>query len=85
MYRHSKTLAYETWPVADESLLVENEFEYPVSFNGKVRFKINLPLDMPQNEVEKKVTEHQLAQKWLEGKLPKKFIVVKGRIINIVL
>ena len=85
MYGHSKTLAYETWPVADESLLVENEFEYPVSFNGKVRFKINLPLDMPQNEVEKKVTEHQLAQKWLEGKLPKKFIVVKGRIINIVL
>ena len=85
MYGHDKTLAYEPWPVADESLLVENEFEYPVSFNGKVRFKINLPLDTPQSEVEKRVVEHQLAQKWLEGKNPKKIIVVNGRIINVVL
>ena len=53
MYGNKKTLAYEAWPVADKSLLVENTHEYPVSFNGKMRFKLELLLDLPKDEVEK--------------------------------
>jgi len=85
MYGNSATLAYEPWPVANKSLLVENTHEYPVSFNGKMRFKLELPLDMPKDEVEKTVLSHGLAQKWLDGKTPKKVIYVPKKIINVVL
>ena len=53
MYGNTETLAYEPWPEVDESLLQEDTYEYPVSFNGKMRFKIELPLDMPKDEIEK--------------------------------
>ncbi len=84
LYGNENTLAYEPWPVADESLLVENTHEYPVSFNGKMRFKLELPLDMPKDEIEKIVMEHDLSQRWLDGKTPKKMIVVPKKIINVV-
>ena len=48
IYGNKETLAYEPWPEVDESLLVENTVEYPVSFNGKMRFKLELPVDMPK-------------------------------------
>ena len=83
-YGHDKTLAYEPWPSWDESLLEEKSFEYPVSFNGKMRFKLELPLDMSREEMEKKVLEHETAKKWTAGKAPKKVIVVPGKIINVV-
>ncbi len=84
LYGNENTLAYEPWPIADESLLIENTHEYPVSFNGKMRFKLELPLDMPKEEIEKQVKEHELAQKWLEGKSVRKMIIVPKKIINVV-
>ena len=71
-------------PVHDEKYLVESEFEYPVALNGKMRFKLLLPLELPSGEAEQKVLEHPVAIKWLEGRLPKKVIVVTGKIVNIV-
>ena len=84
IYGNDETLAYESWPEVDEDLLKEEAHEYPVSFNGKVRFKIELPLDMPKDEIEKAVLEHENAQKWLEGKTLRKFIFVPKKIINVV-
>ncbi|MFW6289529.1 MAG: class I tRNA ligase family protein, partial [Mariniphaga sp.] len=80
-----KTLAYEPWPGVDESLLQEDSYEYPVSFNGKMRFKIELPADMPQAEVEKAVLADPKAKKWLDGKTVRKFIFVPKKIINVVI
>ena len=73
-----------TFPQFDASLLVDNSFTYPVSFNGKTRYMLELPLDMPNNEIEEKVLSATESQKWLEGKQPKKIIIVKGKIINVV-
>lgn len=72
-------------PKYEEEYLVESSFEYPVSFNGKMRFKIKLPMDISAKEAEKQVLEHELAQKWIEGKTPKKVIFVPKKIINIVI
>jgi leucyl-tRNA synthetase len=83
--RKQKTLAYEQWPEVDESLLQEDSFEYPVSFNGKMRFKIEIPVDMPKPEIEKAVLADPKAQKWLEGKTVRKFIFVPKKIINVVI
>ncbi|PTN07268.1 leucine--tRNA ligase [Mangrovibacterium marinum] len=85
LYGNNNTLAYAAWPEADTSLLVEDSFEYPVSFNGKVRFKLAMPLDAPKDEIEKTVLAHDQAQKWLDGKTPKKVIIVPKKIINVVL
>lgn len=84
LYGESKTLAYEPWPKVDESLLKEDSYEYPVSFNGKMRFKIEIPLDIPKDEIEKMVLSAEKAQKWLEGKTVRKFIFVPKKIINVV-
>lgn len=73
------------WPQWNEDYLVEKSFAYPVQFNGKVRFKIELPLDMPAGDVQKQVLEHEKAAHYLEGKAPRKVIVVPGRIINVVI
>ncbi|MFO7574064.1 MAG: leucine--tRNA ligase [Bacteroidales bacterium] len=81
---HSGSLAREPWPVVNESLLKEDSYEYPVSFNGKLRFKIELPLDTPSEEIEGIITADSRSEKWLAGKPPRKVIFVKGRIINIV-
>ncbi|MDD4107693.1 MAG: class I tRNA ligase family protein [Prolixibacteraceae bacterium] len=83
LYGHEETLAYEPWPEVDESLLKEESFEYPVSFNGKMRFKIELPNDMDKAEIEKRVLNDPRSQKWLNGKTLRKFIFVPGKIINI--
>jgi leucyl-tRNA synthetase len=82
----NKTTIFDTpMPEFDESYLVVTEYEYPVSFNGKLRFRILLPLDMPENEIREKVIQHEIARKWLDGKSPKKVIIVKSKIINIVI
>lgn len=72
------------FPEYDEKYLVEDSYEYPVSFNGKMRFKLELPLDMNQNEVEEKIKSLPESEKWIEGKSIKKIIFIKGKIINIV-
>jgi leucyl-tRNA synthetase len=81
---HAESIAYAEWPIFNEEYLVENSFEYPVSFNGKMRFKIALPTNMSKEDVEKAVLEYEQSAKYLEGKAPKKIIVVPNRIVNIV-
>jgi len=78
-------LAYVPWPIVDESLLKEDTFEYPVSFNGKTRYLKVLPVDMPNDEIEKAVLADERTAKWLEGKQVRKIIIVPGRIINVVI
>lgn len=72
------------FPVFDSEYLKEDSFEYPVSFNGKTRFKKELPLSFSQQEIEDAVLADESTKKYLDGKQPKKIIVVKGKIINVV-
>ncbi len=85
IYGKKETLAYEPWPFVDESLLKEDTFEYPVSFNGKTRFLKELPVDMPNDEIEKAVLADDRTQRWMEGKSVRKFIIVANRIVNVVI
>ena len=73
------------WPECNEAYLVEATQKYPVQFNGKVRFTIEVAKDTPREEVEKSVMAHELTAKQLNGTAPKKVIVVPGRIVNIVM
>jgi len=73
------------WPAYNEEYLKESMTRYPVSFNGKVRFNIELPADTPREEVEKAALGHEAAAKWTEGKTVKKVIVVPGKIVNVVI
>ncbi len=73
------------WPKLEERYLVEDTQKYPVQFNGKVRFTIEVPKDMPREEVEKTVLANPDTAKYLNGNAPKKVIVVPGRIVNIVM
>ena len=82
---HEESIAYATLPVYEEKYTVENSFSYPVSFNGKMRFNMELALDLSPAEIEKRVLQSEQAAKWLEGKTPKKVIVVPKRIVNVVL
>ncbi len=84
-YGNNNSLSYEQWPAVDEGLLEEDRFEYPVSFNGKMRFKIEMSLLLDKSEIEKIVLEDERAVKWLGGKKPLKIIIVPSRIINIVI
>lgn len=79
------TINFANFPKFDESHLVEANIAYPVSFNGKMRLKIELPTEFTPKEVEEAVLANADAQKYLEGKAPKKVIVVPGKIVNIVL
>lgn len=78
------TVCDASWPVWDEKYLVEDSVKYPVSFNGKPRFTISVPVDTPAAEVEKIALSDPAAAKWLEGKTVRKIIVVPGKIVNIV-
>jgi leucyl-tRNA synthetase len=73
-----------SFPEYNESFLVENSFEYPISFNGKTRFKIELPLEDDIEQIKEKVLANAQTQKFINGKQPKKVIIVKGKIVNIV-
>ena len=73
------------WPEWDEKALVEDTVKYPVSFNGKTRYFIEAPASAGKDDVEKLALEAEGAAKWLDGKTPRKVIVVPGRIVNIVL
>ena len=73
------------FPKFNSIYLVENEVNYPVSFNGKMRFKITLPSEMTKEQVEIEVMKYEKTTHYLDGKLPKKIIVVHKRIVNIVM
>lgn len=74
-----------SFPTFNESYLVESEHEYPVSVNGKMRAKMSFPLDMPKEDIEKQVLASEAIQKWMEGKSPKKVIIVPKKIVNVVI
>lgn len=78
------SLSYASYPKFNPDHLVEDEFAYPISVNGKMRLNLNISLTMEVPEVEKFVLANADVQKYLDGKTPKKVIVVKGRIVNIV-
>ena len=75
----------QTYPVFEEQYLKESDFEYPVSFNGKLRFKVSLSVELSSKEIEAHILNMPEAQKYLEGKTPKKTIIVPGRIVNFVI
>jgi leucyl-tRNA synthetase len=75
----------QKYPEFDEKYLVESNFDYPVSFNGKMRFKVNLSLSLKIPDIEKIILSLPDTQKWLENNTPKKIIIVPGKIVNIVL
>ncbi len=84
LYGNKESITKAEWPVFNDEYLKENTFEYPVSFNGKMRFKVEFNVDTPKDEIEKAVLEHEKAAKWLEGKQIVKTIVVPNKIVNIV-
>jgi leucyl-tRNA synthetase len=82
---HNNTVTEARYPGFNPDYLAENTFEYPVSFNGKLRFKITMPVDAPVPEIEKAVLDAPESQKWLQGNSPKKIIVVPNKIVNVVI
>lgn len=81
---NSESISTAPFPKFDESHLVESSKNYPISFNGKMRFTMELPLDLSKDEIEKAVLENEKTQDQLQGRTPKKVIVVPGKIVNIV-
>ncbi len=81
---HSESVVTAEFPVYEEKYLVESTKNYPISFNGKMRFMIELPLDITREEIEKTVLADERTQKQLDGRAPKKVIVVPGKIVNVV-
>ncbi len=81
---NTSTVCDAKFPEFNEEYLKENNATYTISFNGKARFTLELPIDMPAGEVEKTALSHENSQKWLEGKTLKKVIVVPGKIVNVV-
>jgi leucyl-tRNA synthetase len=78
------SLSNAPYPTFNPAFLVEDEFSYPISVNGKTRMNLNLSLTLENKEIEETVLADEQVQKYLDGKTPKKVIVVKGRIVNIV-
>jgi len=83
--REAGSLSYTAYPTFNPDHLVEDEFSYPVSVNGKTRLNMNLSLTLEAADIEAAVLANEEVQKYLEGKTPKKVIVVKGRIVNLVI
>lgn len=81
---HSTSITQEPFPVVNELFLVEENKAYPISFNGKMRFILNLPLDLDQEKIKKAVLEDPRTIEYLNGSTPKKWIIVPSKIINIV-
>ena len=81
---HTQSITYAPYPVHEDKYLQEDSKEYPVSFNGKVRFKRAFPTDMPIAEIEQAILSDPQTAEQLQGKAPKKVIVVPNRIINVV-
>uniref|UniRef100_UPI002630E3B2 leucine--tRNA ligase n=1 Tax=uncultured Eudoraea sp. TaxID=1035614 RepID=UPI002630E3B2 len=81
---HKESISTEPFPRFEPDHLIENSKEYPISFNGKMRFTMELPLDMGKEEIESAVMNHEKTKAQLEGRIPKKIIVVPGKIVNIV-
>ncbi len=81
---HNESIATASFPKFEASYLVESTKNYPISFNGKMRFTLELPLDLSKEEIEAAVMAHDKTKAQLEGRTPKKVIIVPGKIVNIV-
>jgi leucyl-tRNA synthetase len=81
---YKESIATVSFPIFDAGHLVERSKQYPISFNGKMRFTLELPLDYSKDEIEAAVMAHEKTQQQLQGRTPKKVIVVPGKIVNIV-
>lgn len=81
---HTTSISEVAFPIFEEKHLVETNKEYPVSFNGKMRFTIELPLDLTKEQIEEIVMKDERTQKHLDGRTPNKVIIVPGKIINLV-
>ncbi len=81
---NTTTICDAVWPEYNEEYLKESTVRMAVSFNGKARFTIDVPADLPSAEVEKAALENPAAAKWIEGKTVRKIIVVPGKIVNVV-
>jgi leucyl-tRNA synthetase len=82
---HETSICDAEFPVCNKAYFVESNTKYPISFNGKVRFTMELPADMSKEDVEKTVLANEQTAKYLDGKAPKKVIVVPNKIVNIVM
>jgi len=80
----SSSIHTANWPKYNAQYLVESSFNYPISINGKTRAQITFDLSATEAEIQSAVLENELVVKWMEGKPLKKFILVKGRIVNVV-
>jgi leucyl-tRNA synthetase len=81
---HKDSVSTASFPVFEAKYLVESSKVYPISFNGKMRFTLELSLDLSKDEIEEIVMSHEKTQAQLQGRTPKKVIVVPGKIVNIV-
>ncbi len=81
---NTESISYATFPSFDEKYLIEASITYPVAFNGKRRFEIQVAVDADQASIEKMVLENQKTIAWLDGRSPKRVIVVPKRMVNIV-
>ena len=81
---NDRSIIYATYPVFNADFVKEDEFEFPIMVNGKMRTKIKFPLDKSSKEIEDEVLENDTVKRWLNGKAPQKVIVVPGKIVNVV-
>jgi len=81
---NKESITYAEFPVYNEKYLISSSKDYPISFNGKRRFNMELPLGISKEEVEKLVFADERTQKELQGRTPKNFVFVEGKIINLV-
>lgn len=82
---HTESITYAAFPVCNDEYLIENSFNYPISFNGKTKFNYEFELSLSKEDLEKAVLALDQTKKVLEGKAPKKIIIVPGKIVNIVM
>lgn len=81
---HTESISEAFFPVFEEKHLVESSKNYPISFNGKMKFTFELPLDYSKDQIEEAVMAHEKTKMYLDGRTPKKVIIVPGKIVNIV-
>ena len=82
---NNESITQQNWPKHNEEYIKESEHEYPISFNGKMRFKIKMPLNLDKETIEKRVLINERTTKQIGGRSVKKVIVVPGKIVNIVI
>ena len=82
---HKESISLEKFPICQEEFLINDSFNYPISFNGKMRLNIELPANLTIEEIEKEVMNRSDVKKYLEDKAPKKIIIVPNKIVNIVI